>query len=334
MANVAIDTVNIVGINFAAIYCANVQIVSAKLTSTGLSAGIGGVVTANIYTDRSFSSAGGLSLSTNGITLSSGTVVEPKSSPFQAVVAVFGNAVCLLGESVFIAASGGGFQIGTGSLRQQGTSVPIVRGISGTGTMLLIANSSTHALGGSYDTGELQTIQDIAGVAVVGSIVSNFIVDVKANVGAVNTHITVNPASAITLGGVLNPVAINGLAASADASGTRIVGGLPFPGANGPSIQVVSATAQTWNGVSETVVLDSSAMGGGATFLLPAINTGAGVTDGADIKIVQEDGANSVAITPNGTDKIGEVNAPVATGAARGVFRYTVRASTNNWMAS
>lgn len=95
------------------------------------------------------------------------------------------------------------------------------------------------------------------------------------------------------------------------------------------SVQIVTATAQTWNGTAGYVVLDSSAMGPGATFLLPAIS---GIPLGRQVTIKNEDGANAVAITPNGTDKIDETNAAISTGALRMAVTLTARPSVSNWM--
>lgn len=118
-------------------------------------------------------------------------------------------------------------------------------------------------------------------------------------------------------------------------SGIGAVYGSSGGGSSGPATQVtfqiVTATGQTWNGVADYVVLDSSAMGPGATFLLPALSS---ALDRAQLTIVNEDGANDVLITPNGADKINEVNLAVHTQALRSAMTLTGRFAATNWMVT
>jgi hypothetical protein len=98
-----------------------------------------------------------------------------------------------------------------------------------------------------------------------------------------------------------------------------------------PAIQLVVATGDTWNGVSPTVVLDSSAIGAAGAFNLPASATS---TDGFGPLIINEDGANSVDIAKNGGDTINLAAGPIATGAVQSAIKFTNRAAATNWMIS
>lgn len=197
---------------------------------------------------------------------------------------------------------------------------------------IFVMNSpnGSDGMGGTSILGDILEPRTLAGV-IIPCLAAKFV-----EVGVLkNTQVTVGSGSNITLGGVLNPMTIMSTYAASDASGTRLIGGNPVPGGWGSSIQFVSTSGQTWDGVSATVVLDTSAIGPAGTFLLPAIGaggTGKGVTNGADFTLITEDASNSVDVTPFAGDKINEVAAAVPTGAARTVTRYICRTAANNWM--
>jgi hypothetical protein len=152
-----------------------------------------------------------------------------------------------------------------------------------------------------------------------------------------NTQVVMAAGSNVTLGGILNKVTISGALQASDASGTRLVGGTPAPGGWGPSVQRVTATGQTWDGVSATVVLISNTIGPGGTFSLMATDR---VSTGARVMIKNEDGVNAVAITPDVLGSIdgGGAGVPLALGGGGSkanavlVNESIVAATARNWM--
>jgi hypothetical protein len=258
------------------------------------------------------------------ITLETCVAVTPSGGAATEFLQGSNSVIGLQYENAFVGATGT-------ILRSYAGVVYALTGlIRVTGGVNLVANVNpiSVSVGGDLDLPPILEPKTLAGAVVAGSYTGSFLVDVGPLTGA---QVRLDANTSVTIGAVLNPVAINSAAASADASGTRIVGGYPKPGAAGPSLQIVTASAQTWDGVSRTVVLDSSAIGAAGTFLLPAT---ASITDGAGPLIINEDGTNSVDITKTGGDTINLGAGPIATGATQAAIQFTNRRSATNWMIS
>lgn len=223
----------------------------------------------------------------------------------------------------------------SGAMQAQDT---VLRAFAGTGCFLTGNDGADiagyGALRGAYSIGDCLEPRDLAGAVIAGSFTGTFLMRVGA-LKAVSAAL--GSASSITVGAVLNPVAIGGTALSADASGTRITGGTPAPGGWGPSVQRVTATGQTWDGVSETVALVSATIGAAGVFNLPATDA---VTTAGRVKIKNVDGTNAVAITP---DLLGEIDyggagIPIALGGGGSPMSVEltnesiVPATARNWM--
>jgi hypothetical protein len=227
--------------------------------------------------------------------------------------------VAFIGTSTAIKATGG-------AIRAQNNS--IIRTVGGI-DLVLDANANS-AIGGHYLLPDIFEPKTTGGAVVGSSYTGNYLVNVKALTGA---KVTLGTNSSVTISGNVNPVSIGSALASADASGTRILNGYPKPGASsgGASLQIVTTDGDTWNGIASVVVLDSSAMGAGKTFNLPAT---ASINDGASVLIINEDGTNSVNIAKTGGDTINLGAGPIATGAAQAAITFTNRRSATNWMVS
>jgi hypothetical protein len=236
------------------------------------------------------------------------------------------------GFAYTMAGVGSGPAINAGSATIGAVSSTTLRMVSNVGYTLEVQAAIASLYGGtSHSLGNILQFQDLATAQIVG-VAGPFLVKVKGGNG---TRVTLGSGSNITIGAVLNPVAIDGVAKSTDSSGTYIVGGSPKPGANGASTQYVTTDAQTWDGISRTVVFTSATMGA-AVFNLPAIALGVGVTDSAEVKLINSDGDRAVVVTPFAGEKINNVAAAFnigAVGVTAGAM-LTVRASTNNYMVS
>jgi hypothetical protein len=234
-----------------------------------------------------------------------------------------------IGAAIMFGASDGG------SIQADGT---VLRAFAGVGQFLSANDPSgtggVAGLGGAFILGDCLEPRDLAGAVIAGSFTGAFLVNVGAQTGV---QAKIGAASSITVGGILNPVAIAGTLQAADASGTRIVGGLPYPGGWGPSVQRVSATGDTWDGVSATVVLISATIGVGGVFNLPATNL---VTTGAKVQIKNQDGVNTVLIDPDVLGNIdgGGAGVSISLGSAGAraslilVNESVVAATARNWM--
>ena len=182
--------------------------------------------------------------------------------------------------------------------------------------------------GGSYELPRLHTATGITGVTSRMVIARSF------------ARISIAASTSVIIGGITNPVSAddNSTQSAYNQDGTYITGGNPSPGPMGPGNQVVVATAQTWDKVSSMVVLDSSAMGVGSTFILPAINSvTAGVSDSVSVTLKNEDGTNAVIVNPTGADTIDGLATLTPVLGGVGVMasvRLTVRRSTTNWMVN
>jgi hypothetical protein len=247
----------------------------------------------------------------------------------------YGGTLILPGETAFLGPAAGASNaivaLGTKMPNAGGASViRVVRSITNVIVVDNVAIGGFQGSGGNYDIGDVLQNQTLAAAQIVG--LTAFIANVGALAGAV-VRLGVN--SAITIGAVLNPVAIGGVAKATDSSGTYIVGGSPKPGANGASTQYVIANAATWDGISRTVVFTTATMGA-AVFNMPAIALGVGITDSASVKLINSDGVAAVTVTPFAGEKIDGVAAATTLGGigVKAGFELTVRASTNNWMLS
>jgi hypothetical protein len=208
-----------------------------------------------------------------------------------------GDARCV-GE---MASIGTGIMFGCsdgGSLEADGT---VLRAFAGTGQFLSANDPSgtggDAGLGGSFVLGDCLEPRNLAGAVIAGSFTGTFLVNVGAETAV---RVKLGAASGIVVGLVTNPVAINGVARSADVSGTRIAGGYPAPGPAGPAYRGPIAADTAWSATTDNVLeMDSQAASRDVD--LPAA---ASVNPGCTAVIKKGYAANDVTVTPAGADTI------------------------------
>ena len=234
-----------------------------------------------------------------------------------------------IGAAIMFGASDGG------SIQADGT---VLRAFAGVGQFLSANDPSgtggAAGLGGAFILGDCLEPRDLAGAIIAGSFTGAFLVNVGAQT---SVKAAIGAASSITVGGILNPVAIAALAKSADVSGTRITGGTPTPGPAGPGYRAVAVTPSPLDPTTDQTLAAATSLGVPVIDIpLPDVTT---LTPGArytvNWEVGQGGGGQDVTVSPVGGQRVrNTLGAFSFTTAGVGSADLIASPATGNWLTA